>query len=44
MQVTDNILPELIDSLEHTSDYRARRAAIEAFNQGSPIIKRAGLR
>jgi xanthine dehydrogenase large subunit len=40
MQVTDNILPEIIDSLEHTSDYRARRAAIAAFNRSSPIIKR----
>jgi xanthine dehydrogenase large subunit len=40
MQVTDNILPEIIDSLEHTSDYRARRTAIAAFNRSSPIIKR----
>ena len=40
MQVTDNILPELIETLERTSDYRARRAAITDFNRGSPILKR----
>lgn len=39
-QVTDNILPEMIDTLERTSDYRARRAAITAFNRESPILKR----
>ncbi|MGZ5827575.1 MAG: xanthine dehydrogenase molybdopterin binding subunit [Xanthobacteraceae bacterium] len=40
MQVTDNIAPELIETLERTSDYRARRAEIAAFNAASPILKR----
>jgi xanthine dehydrogenase large subunit len=40
MQVTDNILPELIDALEVSSDYRARRAAVAQFNAGSAILKR----
>jgi xanthine dehydrogenase large subunit len=40
MRVTDNILPELIDALETSSDYRARRAAIAAFNAESPTLKR----
>ncbi|MDB5510242.1 MAG: xdhB [Hyphomicrobiales bacterium] len=33
-------LPALIDSLEATSDYRARRAAIAAHNEGHPVIRR----
>ncbi len=40
MRVTDNILPELIETLERTSDYRARRAAIASFNTTSPYLKR----
>jgi xanthine dehydrogenase large subunit len=40
MQVTDNILPELIDVLEKSSDYRARRKEIAAFNAQSTILKR----
>ncbi len=40
MRVTDNILPEMIEMLERTSDYRARRAAIASFNATSPILKR----
>ena len=40
MQVTDNILPELIEALERSSDYRARRKAVAAFNADSPILKR----
>ncbi len=40
MRVTDNISPELIAGLERSSDYRARRKAIAAFNADSPIIKR----
>ena len=40
MRVQDNILPELIDELERTSDYRERRAAIAAFNANSPVLKR----
>jgi xanthine dehydrogenase large subunit len=40
MQVTDNIAPELIDTLERTSDYRARRQAIAQFNRDSRFLKR----
>ncbi|HEY4069621.1 MAG TPA: xanthine dehydrogenase molybdopterin binding subunit [Burkholderiaceae bacterium] len=38
--VTDNIIHELTAELEATSDYRARRAAIAAFNATSPVLKR----
>jgi len=40
MRVTDNILPGLIEQLEHTSEYRRRRDAIAAFNAGSSLLKR----
>jgi xanthine dehydrogenase large subunit len=40
MQVTDNIMPELIEALERSSDYRARRTAIAQFNAKSAILKR----
>src|SRR5664279_674589 len=38
--VADNIVVELGDELEATSDYRARRAAIDAYNATSPVLKR----
>jgi xanthine dehydrogenase large subunit len=38
--VRDNVLDALTDELVATSDYRARRAAIAAFNANSPWIKR----
>ena len=44
MQVTDNILPELVETLERTSDYRARRREIATFNadeRGSQARHRA---
>jgi xanthine dehydrogenase large subunit len=40
MLVEDNILPALIDRCEATSDYRARRRTIAAFNAESPTLKR----
>jgi xanthine dehydrogenase large subunit len=40
MTVEDNILPELIDACETTSEYRKRRQAIAAFNAGSATLKR----
>jgi xanthine dehydrogenase large subunit len=40
MQVTDCILPDLIETLEQTSDYRKRRAAVAAFNARSRFLKR----
>ncbi|MDE1183554.1 xanthine dehydrogenase molybdopterin binding subunit [Paraburkholderia sp.] len=38
--VSDNIIAPLTDELVDTSDYHARRAAIDAFNAGSPVLKR----
>src|SRR5262249_4529016 len=40
MRVADNILPGIIDTLERTSNYRARRAEIAAFNSASAVLKR----
>lgn len=36
----DNILPRLIDEALEQSDFHARRAAVDAFNAKSPVIKR----
>ncbi|KPF59221.1 aldehyde oxidase [beta proteobacterium AAP51] len=38
--VDDNILHPLVAELEASSDYRARRAAVQAFNATSPVLKR----
>ena len=38
--VEDNVIHELVAELEATSDYRARRAEIAAFNTSSPILQR----
>ncbi len=38
--VDDNIIHELVDQLEHDSQYRQRRADITAFNQTSPVLKK----
>jgi xanthine dehydrogenase large subunit len=40
MQVTDNVLQELIAALEATSDYRARRQEIAGFNRSSHFLRR----
>ena len=40
MQVEDNVIHELVDQLEQSSDYRTRRDAIRAFNVASPILKK----
>ncbi|MFW8591355.1 xanthine dehydrogenase molybdopterin binding subunit [Glaciecola sp. 2405UD65-10] len=40
MQIEQNLLPEIIESLEASSDYWARREAITAYNKTSPIIKK----
>jgi xanthine dehydrogenase large subunit len=40
MKVEDNILRPLLRQLEQTSDYRARRRSIAAWNGSSPVIKR----
>ncbi len=38
--VEDNVLQPLLDELIASSDYRARRAAINAFNATSPVLKK----
>lgn len=38
--VDDNVIRELVAELEASSDYRARRAAVNAFNATSPVLKR----
>ncbi len=38
--VDDNILEPLVAELEASSDYRARRAAVAAFNATSPVLKK----
>ncbi len=39
-KLNDNVLHELIDDLEQSSAYRQRRAAIDAYNAGSPVLKK----
>lgn len=38
--VEQEVLPQLIERLERTSDYRSRREAIRQFNAGSPVLRR----
>jgi xanthine dehydrogenase large subunit len=38
--VDGNLLPALLDRLEHSSDYRRRRAEVARWNVAEPIIKR----
>ena len=40
MTVEDNVAGEIMRRLEASSDYRARRAAITAFNAGSAVLKK----
>ncbi|MCZ6858824.1 MAG: xanthine dehydrogenase molybdopterin binding subunit [Alphaproteobacteria bacterium] len=40
MKVEDNILPQLLDKLEKSSNYRARRREIDGFNRTNPVLKR----
>ena len=39
-QIEDNLLDEITEQLEQSSDYQARRAEIKAFNARSPLLKR----
>lgn len=39
-EVDDNIIDELVAQLEARSDYRARRAQVDAFNAANPVLKR----
>jgi len=38
--IVDNVIPDIVDALETSSDYRQRRAAIRKWNKGSPYLKR----
>jgi len=38
--VVDNVIGALTDELEATSDYRARRAQVDAYNAASPVLKK----
>jgi xanthine dehydrogenase large subunit len=38
--VVDNVIHELVQELEASSQYRARRAGIDSFNAASPVLKK----
>ena len=38
--VADNVIHELTQELVNSSEYQARKAAVQAFNQNSPILKK----
>ena len=38
--IVDNVIHELTAELEESSNYRARRAAIDAYNAASPVLKK----
>ena len=38
--IVDNVIPEIVDELEKSADYRKRREAIRKWNEGSPYLKR----
>lgn len=40
MKVEYNLLPDMIQELEHSSEYWTRREQIKAFNLSSPVIKK----
>jgi xanthine dehydrogenase large subunit len=40
MDVSDSVIAELVDELEASSDYRARRQAARDFNAASPLLKK----
>ena len=40
MTVEDNVIHELVDELEASSDYRKRREAVRVFNAKSPVLRR----
>ena len=39
-EIRDNVIHELVTELEQSSDYYARRKAIDAFNQTSPVLRK----
>ena len=40
MEVTDCVIGEIVDELERSSDYRARRKAVRDFNRKNPVLKK----
>lgn len=40
MLIEDNVIHELVDQLEASSDYRSRRRQIQDFNAQSPVLKK----
>ncbi len=40
MTIEDNVIHEVVSQLEQSSDYRARRETIRAFNAASPVLKK----
>jgi len=38
--IVDNVIGKLVDELEASSEYRARRAAIAHYNRSSPVLKK----
>jgi xanthine dehydrogenase large subunit len=38
--IVDNVIGDIVDQLEKSSEYRARREAIRSWNRGSPWLKR----
>lgn len=40
MQVEDNVAPEIIAELAASTDYQARRAAVDAFNASHKVLKK----
>ena len=39
-KIEQHIIPDLVDRLEKTSDYRQRRKQIDLFNQSNPVLKK----
>ncbi|WP_019142538.1 xanthine dehydrogenase molybdopterin binding subunit [Noviherbaspirillum massiliense] len=39
-KVKDNVIHELVDEIEASSEYRQRRTAVRAFNESSPVLKK----
>ncbi|KAA0968631.1 xanthine dehydrogenase molybdopterin binding subunit [Aureimonas fodinaquatilis] len=40
MPVTDSVIGEIVEELELSSDYRARREAVQTFNQQNVVLKK----
>jgi xanthine dehydrogenase large subunit len=39
-EIVDNVIVELVADLERSSDYRARRIAVDDYNRHSPLLKK----